>query len=118
MHQTIFQITLATGENIMSAEQAKNVVSTMIEAFNARQFDALAATIVSPNLIYTQNGNTGDRNKWLQDFRNCAVSFPDVRLRIKSQEMADDQVITNLVISGTHLGPWARFRQQGNRSAL
>jgi predicted ester cyclase len=97
----------------MSAEQTKNVVNSMIEAFNARQFDALAGTIVSPNLIYTQNGNTGDRNKWLQDFRNCAVSFPDVRLTVKSQEVVDDQVITNLAISGTHLGPLGEIPPTG-----
>ena len=97
----------------MSAEQPQNVVRTMIEAFNARQFDALAATIVSPNLVYTQNGNTGDRNKWLQDFRNCAVSFPDVHLTIKSQEVVEDQVITDLVITGTHLGPLGEIPPTG-----
>jgi predicted ester cyclase len=97
----------------MSAEQTKNVVRTMIEAFNARQFDTLAGTIVSPNLIYTQNGNTGDRNKWLQDFRNCVVSFPDVRLTVKSQEVVDDQVITNLAITGTHLGPLGEIAPTG-----
>jgi len=113
MQQTISQITLAKGENIMSAEQTGNVVRTMIEAFNARQFDALAGTIVSPNLIYTQNGNTGDRNKWLQDFRNCVVSFPDVRLTVKSQEIVDDQVITNLAITGTHLGPLGEIAPTG-----
>jgi predicted ester cyclase len=97
----------------MSAEQSKNLVRTMIEAFNAREFDALAGTIVSPNLIYTQNGNTGDYNKWLQDFRNCVVSFPDVRLTVKSQEIVDDQVITNLAITGTHLGPLGEIAPTG-----
>ena len=97
----------------MSAEQPQNVVRTMIEAFNARQFDALAGTLVSPNLIYTQNGNTGDRARWLQDFRNCVVSFPDVRLTIKSQEIVDDQVITNLAIAGTHLGPLGEIPPTG-----
>jgi predicted ester cyclase len=97
----------------MSAEQTKNVVRMMIEAFNARQFDALAGTIVSPDLIYTQNGNTGDRNKWLQDFRNCVVSFPDVQLTLKSQEIVDDQVITNLAITGTHLGPLGEIAPTG-----
>ena len=97
----------------MSAEQTGNVVRTMIEAFNTRQFDALAGTLVSPNLIYTQNGNTGDRAKWLQDFRNCAVSFPDVHLTVKSQEIADDQVITDLAISGTHLGPLGEIAPTG-----
>jgi predicted ester cyclase len=96
----------------MSAEQTKNVVRTMVEALNARQFDVLAG-IASPNLIYTQNGNTGDRNKWLQDFRNCVVSFPDVRQTIKSQEIVDDQVVTNLVISGTHLGPLGEIAATG-----
>jgi predicted ester cyclase len=97
----------------MSQEQSKQVVRTMIEAFNARQFDALAGTIVSPSLVYTQNGNTGDRNKWLQDFRNCAVSFPDVRLTVKSQEVVGDQVITELAISGTHLGPLGEIPPTG-----
>ena len=97
----------------MSTEQNKSVVRMMIEAFNARQFDALAGTIVSPNLVYTQNGNTGDRNKWLQDFRNCAVSFPDVLLTVKSQEVVDDNVVTNLVISGTHLGPLGNIAPTG-----
>jgi predicted ester cyclase len=112
-HQPISQITLFKGENIMPAEQTNNVVLTMIEAFNARQFDALAGTIVSPDLIYTQNGNTGDRNKWLQDFRNCVVSFPDVRLTVKSQEIVGDQVITDLAISGTHLGPLGEIAPTG-----
>ena len=97
----------------MSAEQTQNVVRTMVEAFNARQFDTLAETIVSPDLVYTQNGNTGDRNKWLQDFRNCVVSFPDVRLTVKSQEIVDDQVITNLAITGTHLGPLGEIAPTG-----
>ena len=97
----------------MSADQTQNVVRTMIEAFNAREFDALAGTIVSPNLIYTQNGNTGDRNKWLQDLRNCAVSFPDVRLTVKSQEIEDDQVVTHLSIAGTHLGPLGEIPPTG-----
>ena len=97
----------------MSAEQTQNVVSTMIEAFNARQFDDLAGTLVSPNLIYTQNGNTGDRTKWLQDFRNCVVSFPDVHLTVKSQDIVDDQVITELAIAGTHLGPLGEIAPTG-----
>jgi predicted ester cyclase len=96
----------------MSAEQTQNVVRTMVEALNARQFDVLAG-IASSNLIYTQNGNTGGLDKWLQDFRNCVVSFPDVRLTVKSQEMVDDQVITNLVISGTHLGPLGEIPPTG-----
>lgn len=96
----------------MSAQQTGNVVRTMVEALNARQFDVLAE-IASPNLIYTQNGNTGDRNKWLQDFRNCVVSFPDVQLMVKSQEIVDDQVITNLAISGTHLGPLGEIAPTG-----
>jgi predicted ester cyclase len=85
----------------------------MIEAFNAREFEALAGTIVSPNLIYTQNGNTSDRNKWLQDFRNCVVSFPDVHLTVKSQEIVDDQVITDMVVTGTHLGPLGEIAPTG-----
>jgi predicted ester cyclase len=97
----------------MSQELSKQIVRTMIEAFNARQYDALAGTIVSPNLIYTQNGNTGGRDKWLQDFRNCAVSFPNVKLTVKSQEVVDDQVITDLVISGTHLGPLGEIPPTG-----
>jgi predicted ester cyclase len=97
----------------MSAEQSKKVVRTMIEAFNAREFDTLAGTIVSPNLVYTQNGNTGDRNKWLQDFRNCVVSFPDVQLTVESQQVVDDQVITNLAIAGTHLGPLGEIPATG-----
>ena len=96
----------------MSAEQTKSVVRTMVEALNARQFDVLAG-LASPSLTYTQNGNTGDRNKWLQDFRNCAVSFPDVRLTIKSQEIVDDQVITELAITGTHLGPLGEIPPTG-----
>jgi predicted ester cyclase len=96
----------------MSTEETKNVVRTMVEALNARQFDVLAE-LASPNLIYTQNGNTGDRNKWLQDFRNCVVSFPDVRLTIKSQEVADNEVITNLAIAGTHLGPLGEIPPSG-----
>ena len=97
----------------MSAEQTQNVVRRMVEAFNARQFDTLAETIVSPDLVYTQNGNTGDRNKWLQDFRNCVVSFPDVRLAVKSQEIVGDEVITNLAITGTHLGPLGEIAPTG-----
>jgi predicted ester cyclase len=96
----------------MSSEQTMNVVRTMVEALNTRQFDVLAG-IASPNLIYTQNGNTGDRNKWLQDFRNCVLSFPDVRLTVKSQEIVDDQVITNLAITGTHLGPLGEIPPTG-----
>jgi predicted ester cyclase len=97
----------------MSQEQSKQVVRTMIEAFNTRQFDALAHTIVSPDFVYTQNGNTGDRNKWLQDFHNCVVSFPDVRLTVKSQDFAEDQVVTELMISGTHLGPLGEIPPTG-----
>jgi predicted ester cyclase len=97
----------------MSTEQTQNVVRTMIEAFNTRQFDALAGTLVSPNLIYTQNGNTGDRTKWLQDFRDCVVSFPDVHLTVKSQDVVDDQVITELAIAGTHLGPLGEMAPTG-----
>ena len=97
----------------MSTEQSKNVVRTMIEAFNTRDFDALAGKVVSPNLIYSQNGNTGDRGKWLQDFRNCVVSFPDVRLTVKSQKVVDDQVITELAIAGTHLGPLGEIAPTG-----
>ena len=96
----------------MSQEQSKQVVRSMVEALNARQFDVLAG-IASPNLVYTQNGNTGDWNKWLQDFRNCVVSFPDVRLTIKAQETSDDQVVTELVISGTHLGPLGEIAPTG-----
>jgi predicted ester cyclase len=96
----------------MSQEQNKQVIRTMVEALNARQFDVLAG-ITSPDLIYTQNGNTGDRNKWLQDFRSCVVSFPDVRLTVKSQQAMGDQVVTDLVISGTHLGPLGEIAPTG-----
>jgi hypothetical protein len=86
----MLHVTLSMGGTSMSAEQPENVVRMMIDAFNTRQYDAMAGTLVSPNLVYTQNGNTGDRAKWLQDFRNCAVSFPDVHLTVKSQEVVDD----------------------------
>jgi predicted ester cyclase len=109
----MLHVTLSTGGNSMSAEQPQTVVRAMIEAFNTRQYDALAGTLVSPTLVYTQNGNTGDRAKWLQDFRNCAVSFPDVHLTVKSQEVADDQVITELAIAGTHLGPLGEMAPTG-----
>ena len=97
----------------MSTEQTKSVVRLMIEAFNTRQFDALAETTVSPNLVYTHNGSTSDRDKWLQDFRNCVVSFPDIQFTVKSEEVVDDNVITNLAIMGTHLGPLGEMAPTG-----
>lgn len=97
----------------MSQEQDKQVISAIVNALNTRQFEALAGKAVSRDLIYTQNGNTGDLNKWLQDFRNCVVSFPDVRLTIESQEVVNDQVITNLTITGTHLGPLGEIPPTG-----
>ncbi len=93
----------------MSAQNNANLVRTLYDAFNARDFDR-AATVVAREsellnvpLGVTFRGQEG--NKQFQ--QGWATAFPDGKVEITNLVATDDQVVVEFTGRGTHTGPLA-----------
>ncbi len=99
----------------MSAEENKEVVQRMIEAFNQRQFDDLEGTVFSPALVYKHNGREADLKQWIQDAKDCVMSFPDAQIIGGEETTSSDRVTASFRFQGTHLGPFRRALPNGRK---
>jgi predicted ester cyclase len=94
----------------MSAEQNKQIVQRLFNAFNEHQFENLEGIVLSPALIYTNNGKQSGLRQWLQDEQDCVISFPDIKAAVENLLAKGDQVVAQFRLQGTHLGPLGRVR--------
>jgi predicted ester cyclase len=98
----------------MYPTESNNVVHEMLKAFNERQFARIGKSFYHPDMVYTQNGRTGDLDTLLKDVDNCIVTFPDARFATESQEINEGRLVTQLTFTGTQLGAMGEIPPSGN----
>jgi predicted ester cyclase len=104
--------------DFMSAEQNKELIRKLCQAFNAGDFDHLIGTIFSPDMVYYHNGRRGDVHKWIKDSRDCLVSFPGAQVILDSMEAEGNLVSTRLKLDGKHTGPMGSVPPTGKSFSL
>jgi steroid delta-isomerase-like uncharacterized protein len=75
---------------------------------NRHDLDALLATFGSHALY--EDGPWSERHEGIAAVREYYASLfraaPDVHIEVKNRHVADDAIVLEVMISGTHLGPW------------
>jgi len=88
----------------------KEIAERGTAAFNAHDADALAA-LDDPNVIYTAPGPTGrseyrGRDAEREYNQNWFDAFPDAKVTINTEVLADDCIVQEGVLQGTNTGAW------------
>jgi len=84
------------------------IVAEHIRAENGHDLEALMATFGSDARYDDEpwqdhrTGLEGVRSYYIQ----LLASLPDLAIEVQRQHVADDAIIVEVVIRGTHLGPW------------
>ena len=82
------------------------VVREHMESENRHDFDATIATFARPRYEIMPTGDVFDGEDAVRGyFAASRAAFPDQRNEVKSIRHADDAVITEFDLLGTHLGP-------------
>ncbi len=77
-----------------------------MESENRHDFDATIATFERPRYEIVPTGDVFDGEEAVRGyFAASRAAFPDQRNEVKSIRHADDAVITEFDLLGTHLGP-------------
>ncbi|HXA42907.1 MAG TPA: ester cyclase [Candidatus Solibacter sp.] len=88
----------------------KEIAERGTAAFNAHDADALAA-LDDPNVLYTAPGPTGrteyrGREAGREYNQNWFDAFPDAKITINTEVLADDCIVQEGVFRGTNTGAW------------
>lgn len=82
------------------------VVREHMESENRHEFDVTIATFARPRYEIVPTGEVFDGEEAVRGyFAASRAAFPDQRNEVKSIRHADDAVITEFDLLGTHLGP-------------
>lgn len=82
------------------------VVREHMESENRHDFDATIATFAHPRYEIVPTGDVFDGEEAVRGyFAASRGAFPDQRNELKAMHHADDAVITEFDLLGTHLGP-------------
>lgn len=91
-------------QNLRARREA--VVREHMESENRHDFDATIATFKHPRYEIVPTGDVFDGEQAVRGyFAASRGAFPDQRNEVKSIRHADDAVITEFDLLGTHLGP-------------
>lgn len=86
-------------------EHPERVVSEHMESENVHEFDRTMATFVHPRYELIATGQVHDGEAAVAEyFRSSRAAFPDQRNEMIAMHHADDAVITEFWLLGTHLG--------------
>jgi steroid delta-isomerase-like uncharacterized protein len=89
------------------------LVERHIRAENEHDLDAIMRTFgEAPSFILNQELHDG-RDSVRRLYQGLLEGFPDIRVEIERRHVADDAVILELVLRGTHTGPWRGFAPTG-----
>jgi steroid delta-isomerase-like uncharacterized protein len=87
-------------------ERREAVVREHMESENARDFDATIATFAHPRYELVATGDVFDGEDAVRAyFAETRTAFPDQRNELVALHHADDTVIVEFDLVGTHLGP-------------
>ena len=94
--------------------EREQVVRLHMEAENVHDFDSVIDTFDHPRyeLIATDHVHDGEAEV-RQYFKNTRTAFPDQRNELISLRHADDAVITEFWLLGTHRGPLGSLEPTG-----
>jgi steroid delta-isomerase-like uncharacterized protein len=95
-------------------ERREAIVAEHIAAENRRDVEAAIATFHRPR--YEVNGETSDGESAVRDLlQELMTAFPDFRAESGKLHHADDAVIGEGRVTGTHEGPFAGIPPTGRR---
>jgi ketosteroid isomerase-like protein len=89
----------------------KEIAERSTAAFNSHDPEALAA-LDDPNAVYSTPGPTGQRAEYRgreagkQYNQNWFTAFPDAKVTIANQVLANDCIVQEGTFHGTNTGPW------------
>jgi steroid delta-isomerase-like uncharacterized protein len=90
------------------------VVRRHMEAENVLDFDAVIETFAHPRYEIIATGAVYDGEAEVRDyFRTSRTAFPDQRNELIAMHHADDSVIVEFHLLGTHKGPLAGIEPTG-----
>jgi steroid delta-isomerase-like uncharacterized protein len=86
-------------------ERRESVVREHMESENRHDFDATLATFSHPRYEIVPTGDVYDgAEEVLEYFRSTRAGFPDQRNEVRTVRHADDAVVVEFDLLGTHLG--------------
>jgi len=86
-------------------EHRERVVREHMESENVHEFDRTMATFANPRYELIATGQVHDGEAAVAEyFRSSRAAFPDQRNEMIAMHHADDAVITEFWLLGTHLG--------------
>ena len=95
-------------------ERREGVVMEHIEAENRHDVESTIATFHRPR--YEVNGETSDGEGAVRDLlQELMAGFPDFHVEVQTVHHADDAVIGEARVTGTHEGPFAGISPTGRR---
>ena len=95
-------------------EQREAIVREHMEAENVHDFDAVIGTFSHPRYELIPSGAIHDGEAAVRAyFRETRTAFPDQRNQLISLRHADDAVVVEFWLLGTHLGPIAGIAPTG-----
>jgi steroid delta-isomerase-like uncharacterized protein len=94
--------------------QRERIVRRHMEAENVLDFDAVIDTFAHPRYEIIATGAVYDGEAEVRDyFRTSRTAFPDQRNELIAMHHADDAVIVEFHLLGTHDGPLAGIEPTG-----
>ena len=103
---------MADDQDLAQARLA--VVREHMESENRLDFDATIATFDHPHYELIATGQVFDGEEEVRGYyASSRAAFPDQRNEIHSVRRADDAVIVEFDLLGTHLGPFAGHEPTG-----
>ena len=92
----------------------EDTVRRHMEAENVHDFDTVIATFAHPRYELVATGQIHDGEAAVRGyFRETRTAFPDQRNELISLRHADDAVVVEFWLLGTHRGPIAGFAPTG-----
>jgi steroid delta-isomerase-like uncharacterized protein len=103
-----------SGEMKALRESRERIVREHMESENVHEFDRTMATFQHPRYEIIATGQVHDGEAEVAEyFRSSRAAFPDQRNELIAFHHADDAVITEFWLLGTHKGPLAGFEPTG-----
>ncbi|OBI15631.1 hypothetical protein A5712_28040 [Mycobacterium sp. E2327] len=95
-------------------QRREEIVMRHAEAENRHDIEATIATFHHPR--YEVNGQPSEGESAVRELlQGLMTALPDLHAEVGRLRHADDAVLGETVITGTHLGPWAGIPPTGRR---
>jgi steroid delta-isomerase-like uncharacterized protein len=100
-------------------ERREAVVRRHVEAENRHDAAATAATFHSPRYEVVPFGAVSDGSQAVQDLLSgLFTGFPDFKVEVRRTLHADEAVVAEIVMTGTHRAEWAGIPATGRKFEL